>query len=84
MVGKETASLEHVNSSPLSGPEVVADFMEKWLIEADVKGFNGQIEFPQSQEKKRLFIHGMVVSNPGGFEDIVELLILELQKRGLY
>lgn len=50
---------------PVGTASQVADFLEKWLDEADVDGFNLSY-----------------LSNPGSFEDVVDLLVPELQKRG--
>ncbi|EXJ88130.1 hypothetical protein A1O1_05058 [Capronia coronata CBS 617.96] len=48
-------------------PAMVADFMEKWVEEADIDGFNlYAANFPES------------------FEDVVDLLVPELQRRGVY
>ncbi|VUC35960.1 unnamed protein product [Clonostachys rosea] len=47
--------------------QTVADGLEKWVLEADVDGFNLS-----------------PVVQPQSWEDIVELLVPELQRRGIY
>lgn len=51
----------------VGGPQKVADYIEEFVNEADVDGFNIT-----------------PVVNPTSYEDIIEYLIPELQKRGLY
>ena len=66
---------------------MVADFFEKWWKETGIDGFNVNCTHPidMSCAVFRTAINEFTdISNPGSFEDVVELLIPELQKRGLY
>jgi alkanesulfonate monooxygenase SsuD/methylene tetrahydromethanopterin reductase-like flavin-dependent oxidoreductase (luciferase family) len=50
----------------VGSPSKVADELERWIVEADLDGFN----------------IGYVIT-PGTFEDVVDLLVPELEARGL-
>ncbi|KAJ5138302.1 uncharacterized protein N7515_003150 [Penicillium bovifimosum] len=56
-----------LGATPVGTPEQVADYMERWVAEADVDGFNLAYAV-----------------KPGSFKDIIDLLIPELRKRGLF
>ncbi|MGO2049593.1 LLM class flavin-dependent oxidoreductase [Microbacterium sp.] len=51
----------------VGSPEEVADFLQEWVEEADVDGFNLAYAI-----------------TPGTFEDVVEFIVPELQRRGVY
>jgi FMN-dependent oxidoreductase (nitrilotriacetate monooxygenase family) len=51
----------------VGGPATVADELERWVMEADVDGFNLSY-----------------ATNPGTFEDIIEYLLPELRRRGVF
>lgn len=51
----------------VGSPEEVADFLQDWVEETDVDGFNLAYAI-----------------TPGTFEDIVEFIVPELQRRGVY
>lgn len=71
---------------PVGTPEMVADFFEEWWREGDLDGFNVNCTFPTSTDCI-IYVPELIgadVTNPGSFEDVVELLIPELQKRGIY
>lgn len=51
----------------VGSPEEVADFLQDWVAETDVDGFNLAYAI-----------------TPGTFEDIVEFIVPELQRRGVY
>ena len=55
-----------MHPAPVGSVEQIADYLENWVEEADIDGFNIS-----------------AVHNPGTFEDVVDLLVPELQKRGL-
>ncbi|GMF74465.1 unnamed protein product [Aspergillus oryzae] len=57
-----------LGATPVGTSEQVADEMERWVREADVDGFN---------------LKAYAVK-PGSFKDIIELLIPELRRRGLF
>lgn len=59
-------ALGGLHPSPVGTPEMIADIIESWILEADIDGFN--IAY---------------VSNPGSFEDVVNLLRPVLLERGL-
>ncbi|KAH3004142.1 hypothetical protein KXW60_005801, partial [Aspergillus fumigatus] len=63
----EKASIGGLGPVAIGSAATVADEMERWIVEADLDGFN--------------IGH---VSTPGTFEDVVELLVPELRRRGLY
>lgn len=68
---------------PVGTPRYVADFLEKWWRESGIDGFNLNCMFRLMPcERQHLLL--VDVSNPESFEDIVELLIPELQRRGIY
>ncbi|MEW1961555.1 LLM class flavin-dependent oxidoreductase [Microbacterium sp. NPDC077644] len=51
----------------VGSPEEVADFLQEWVEETDVDGFNLAYAI-----------------TPGTFEDVVEFIVPELQRRGVY
>jgi hypothetical protein len=63
----EKASIGGLGPVSVGSPSTVADELERWVLEADVDGFN----------------IGYVVT-PGSFEDVVDLLVPELRRRGIY
>ena len=68
-------------------PSHVADEFERWVREADVDGFNlVRRQKPTSSLLQYLMLTDFqaYAINPGSFEDIIELLIPELQARGLF
>jgi len=69
---------------PVGTPSQVADVMEKWFAEADIDGFNIQCKCPFMWSAFKLLTPSPDMCNPESIEDLVELLIPELQKRGLY
>lgn len=68
---------------PTGTPEMVADFFEECFNECDIDGFNIACKFESRESRKQQTNHCVDVSNPGSYEDVVELLVPELQKRGL-
>lgn len=73
-----------LGATPVGTPQQVADNMEKWVQEADVDGFNlVSIGFSGLSSLILTFEQGYVVK-PGSFKDIIDLLIPELRKRGLF
>lgn len=69
---------------PVGTAAMVADEMEEWINIAGVDGRRS--EYKYILHKTNYFMIGFnvaPVSNPGSFEDIVELLVPELQRRGL-
>ncbi|KAJ5769813.1 uncharacterized protein N7511_001864 [Penicillium nucicola] len=56
-----------LGATPVGTAAQVADYMERWVEEADVDGFNLAY-----------------VVKPGSFKDIIDLLIPELRRRGLF
>lgn len=70
--------------APVGTASMVADVFEEWMQKTDCDGFNLVCEFvPHSIStifNTNLFAD---VSNPTSYEDIVELLVPELQKRDL-
>ncbi|KAG0160877.1 hypothetical protein PDIDSM_8409 [Penicillium digitatum] len=56
-----------LGATPVGTAAQVADYMERWVQEADVDGFNLAYAI-----------------KPGSFQDIIDLLIPELRKRGLF
>lgn len=63
----EKASIGGLGPVSVGSPSTVADELERWVMEADVDGFN--IGY---------------VTTPGSFEDVVDLLVPELKRRGIY
>jgi len=62
----EKASIGGLGPVSMRSPQTVADEPERWIVEADIDGFN----------------LGYVTTR-GTLEDVVDLLIAELRKRGL-
>ncbi|RDI86725.1 hypothetical protein Vi05172_g3155 [Venturia inaequalis] len=71
---------------PVGTPELVADFFEKWWREGDLDGFNVNCKgpLPLTSQDIKTDVRNADVANPGSFEDVVELLVPELQRRGIY
>ena len=70
---------------PVGTAAVVADELEKWITDGDVDGFNLSRKFCHAMNDLfNLTRTKSAVANPGSWEDIVELLVPELQRRGLY
>ncbi|PSR80038.1 HK97 family phage prohead protease [Coniella lustricola] len=63
----EKACVGGLGPVAIGSPATVADELERFMLEADVDGFN--IAY---------------VTTPGSFEDVVDLLVPELRRRGLY
>jgi hypothetical protein len=63
----EVASIGGMGPVSVGSPSTVADELERWVVEADVDGFNLGY-----------------VTTPGTFEDVVDLLVPELRRRGIY
>lgn len=74
------------NPRPVGTAETIADFFEKWWKEADIDGFNVNCESTGSSAacSQQLLTRNTDVSSPSSLEDLVELLIPELQRRGIY
>lgn len=68
---------------PVGTPQQVADVFEEWLVEGDCDGFNMSCEWTEMSLGISLMLHEDL-SNPESWEDVVELLIPELQRRGVY
>lgn len=63
----DRASIGGLGPVAVGSPSTVADELERWVVEADVDGFN----------------LGYTIT-PGSFEDVVDLLVPELRRRGIY
>ena len=61
---------------------MVADVFEKWVEEADIDGFNMACKYQVTLLIRCAYI-SVDVSNPDSYETAVELLVPELQRRGL-
>ncbi|GAB7353445.1 hypothetical protein MBLNU459_g3909t1 [Dothideomycetes sp. NU459] len=66
-VVSEKAAIGGLGPVGVGSPATIADYLQRWVTEADVDGFNLGY-----------------VTTPGTFEDVVELLIPELRRRGVY
>lgn len=69
-------------------PEKVADEMERWVREGDVDGFN-IVSRPDLLKHTSISVYLLISHKayalmPGTFEDVIELLIPELQRRGIF
>lgn len=64
-------------------PEQVADEFERWIDEADVDGFN-IVSIPSFKYMASTNICQAYAIKPGTFVDVIELLLPELRKRGLF
>lgn len=62
---------------------MIADVLEDWVNNADVDGFNVACEYAMPTSSNRNTNVATDVSNPESYEDLVELLVPVLQKRGL-
>lgn len=63
----QRAAIGGLGPVSVGSPSTVANELERWLVEADLDGFNLGY-----------------VTTPGTFEEVVDLLIPELRRRGLY
>lgn len=61
-------------------PLQVADGLETWIKEADVDGFNF-VSLPLTVDRANYQAYALF---PQSFKDIIELLLPELQRRGLF
>ena len=61
-------------------PSQVADGLETWIKEADVDGFNF-VSLPWIVDRADYQAYALF---PQSFKDIIELLLPELQRRGLF
>lgn len=88
MVGERTA-LGGFGPSAVGTAEEVADEMERWIVEGDLDGFNIVCMLPITiclfvvLGSVLITIH-LAQSNPESIEDVVEQLVPELQRRGIY
>lgn len=84
----EMLALGGMGPRPIGTPEMVADELMRWVEEGDIDGFNlsGKISWPSpaSNPSVRELTTSLAVVNPQSWEDVVELLVPELQKRGVY
>lgn len=76
-----------LGATSVGTPQMVADQMERWVQEGDVDGFNivslrPYINRPSSSGPLTDLQAYAIM--PQTFEDVIELLIPELQKRGLF
>lgn len=73
-----------LGATSVGTPEIVADEMERWIREGDVDGFNivsqSRRLFPRP-ETDSLQAYALM---PQTFEDVIELLIPELRRRGIF
>lgn len=58
--------------------------MERWVREADVDGFNLVSCLRKQSTTLELTIGKAYAIKPGSFKDIIDLLIPELRRRGLF
>jgi alkanesulfonate monooxygenase SsuD/methylene tetrahydromethanopterin reductase-like flavin-dependent oxidoreductase (luciferase family) len=81
----EINALGGLGPRPIGTPEMVADELMKWVEEGDIDGFNLSRKFESLRNYDSVADSIILaVVNPGSWEDIVELLVPELQKRGVY
>jgi hypothetical protein len=77
-----------LGATPVGTAAQVADSMERWVQEADVDGFNLvrsiSPEVQLSPGLCSLVSKQAYAVKPGSFKDIIELLIPELRRRGLF
>lgn len=72
-----------LGATPVGTPEQVADEMERWVNEADVDGFN--LVSCSTVWRMCLANRSQAYAiKPGSFKDIIDLLVPELRKRGLF
>ena len=87
MLGSKMA-LGSLFPTAIGTPSMVADFIQKWVEETDVDGFNLYCESKATLSLSRLYLV-LTYSHPDcelpeTFENVVNLLIPELQRRGVY
>lgn len=61
--------------------------MERWVNEADVDGFNIVRSYsppPNSSNKTKLTTTQAYAVKPGSFKEVIDLLLPELRRRGLF
>jgi hypothetical protein len=72
-----------LGATPVGTAAQVADSMERWVEEADVDGFNLVSWISRNLDISFNIIQAYAIK-PGSFKDIIDLLIPELRKRGLF
>jgi hypothetical protein len=73
-----------LGATPVGTPSQVANEFERWVNEADVDGFNiVSFDTPASMPSTDLIEQAYAIT-PGSFNDVIELLIPELRKRGIF
>ena len=65
-------------------PEHVADEFERWVAEADIDGFNIVGVSEKRFVDEDAYLIQAYAHKPGTFEQVIELLLPELRKRGLF
>ncbi|CAG8271080.1 unnamed protein product [Penicillium salamii] len=73
-----------LGATPVGTAAQVADNMERWVEEADVDGFNLVRALEIQLQTLTNFDEQAYAIKPGSFKDIIDLLIPELRKRGLF
>jgi Luciferase-like monooxygenase len=72
-------------STPVGTPAMIADVFEMWMREAEIDGFNVMrkpfLHTPLARKQANLETEYL---SPTSYEDVVELLVPELQRRGIY
>lgn len=81
-----------LGATAVGTPQKVADIMERWVSEADVDGFNIVSLFPSPSSilpPSPSHMDGFLTKQayavkPGTFKDVIDLLLPELRRRGLF
>ena len=74
-----------LGATAVGTPQQVADIMERWVNEADVDGFNIVSPFPSYLAKRPYLMNMQAYAvKPGTFKDVIDLLLPELRRRGLF
>ena len=58
--------------------------MERWVNEADVDGFNIVSSLPNLPSQTKLTETQAYAVKPGSFKEVIDLLLPELRRRGLF
>lgn len=76
-----------LGATAVGTPQQVADIMERWVSEADVDGFNivsASLPFPFLYLNSSNHEIQAYAVKPGTFKDVIDLLLPELRRRGLF
>ena len=74
-----------LGATSVGTPDMVADEMERWVAEGDVDGFNiVSSRIGSSLDSARVNCSQAYAIMPQTFTDVIELLIPELQRRGIF